>query len=157
MRQIAILLFLTLVPACSPDPARAAWRRGEAITQIVAERARAVDPGASISLRDLAPFRWERLYVVDGTGPGGAGALGDSLGSGWAAVAAARPAALAGDPLLVFLAGGQVIAAAALPAAAAGLAPALVGHGYAPDEAAFRVERAAATADEPNPTPRLVP
>jgi hypothetical protein len=149
------LVILALAMACSPDPSRAAWRRGEAITQIVAERARAVDPGATLSLRDLAPFRWERLYVVDGAGP--QAALRDSLGASWSAVSATAPTAKAGDAVLVFLAGGQVIAAAALPTEAARLAPELVGRGYAPDEAAFHVERAPATADDRNPTPRLVP
>ena len=153
--QRTALILLALLLGCSPDPARAAWRRGEAITQIVAERARAVDPGASLSLRDLAPFRWERLYVVDTGGP--RPALRDSLGASWPAVAAATPAKLAGDVLFVFLARDQVIAAAALPTGAAGLAPELVGRGYLPDEASFRVERAPTTADDRNPTPRLVP
>jgi hypothetical protein len=55
------------------------------------------------------------------------------------------PATRAGAPLLVFPAGGDSVAAAALPADAAALAPELLGRGYAPAEAAFRVARESGT------------
>lgn len=155
VRRTALLLLLILPLACSIDPARAAWRRGEAVTQIVAERSRTVDPGAALSLRDLLPFRWQRMYVVAPDGP--SPALRDSLGASWPAVAAATPAKHAADARLVFLADGQVIAAAAMPTGAAQLAPALVGRGYAPDEATFHVERAPGAVTASSPPPRLVP
>lgn len=132
-------LGVAAVGSCTPDPAATAWRRGEAITQLLAEQARAADPGTALRLGDLAPFRWQRLYVL---APGAPPAtLADSLGAGWLAVAAGGPADAAAAPRLVFLADGQVIAVAALVPAAVTLAPERTGRGYAPDEAVFHVRR----------------
>ncbi|HEU4628940.1 MAG TPA: hypothetical protein VFS08_04320 [Gemmatimonadaceae bacterium] len=154
-RRLALVLMVALTLACAFDAPHAAWRRGEAVTQIVAQRSREVTPGASLNLRDLLPFHWQRMYVVPAGGP--SPALRDSLGASWPAVVAVTPAKLADDALLVFLADGQVIAAAAMPTAAAGLAPELVGRGFAPDEATFHVERAPGKVTPSTPPPRLVP
>ena len=134
--------------ACVRDPATAVWARGETVAQSLAEQVRAVEPGASVSLESVAPFRWERLFIL----PAGAAppAVLDSLGAAWPALARRAPASRPDATRLVFLAGGTVIAAAALPADAARLSGELVGRGYAPAEAVFRVERPRGE------TPRLV-
>ena len=149
MRPRTLAAAFLLAAACAGDPARGVWARGEAVAQLVAEQAREVEPGTTLRLADLAPFRWERLYVL----PGGDAptALADSLGADWPALAAGAPAGREGAPRLVFLAGGAVVAAGALPAAAAELAPELLGRSWPADSAVVRVERRAGA------VPRLVP
>lgn len=139
MRLAALLASVLLLAGCATDPVSTVWRRGEAVVQLLAEQTRGVEPGTAMSLADLVPFRWERLYLVPAAGP--SAAVRDSLGPGWATLAAGAPTDRPGAPLLLFLAGGEVVAAGALPPAAAGLDPALLGRGYAPDEARFRMRR----------------
>lgn len=132
----AALLALAVPPSACGSPADAAWNRGEAVAQLVAERSRR--RGAdSVNLRDLAPFRWERLHLV---APGG-GAAGDALGPAWPAVLAAAPTDRPGAQLLVFTAGGDIVAAAALAPGAARFDAPLLGRSYAPDSATFAVRR----------------
>ena len=138
-----------LLAACAGDSAHVVWTRGEAAAQLVGEQARALPADAPLRLGDITPFRWERLYLLPPGTP--SPALLDSLGPAWPPLAGSAPAGRAGEPRLVFLAGGTVIAAGALPPGAVEVAPELLGRGYAPAEAAFRVERA------PGRVPRLAP
>lgn len=126
--------------ACAGDAGSAVWGRGEAVGQLVQERVSRADGGTRVDLRDMAPFRWEALYVL---------APGTSLDSVHAALGGplpgeARLGAQVPDSatLLVFTAGRDVLAAAFLPRARVEMAPAAAGRRYAPDSAAFRVEAA---------------
>ena len=140
VRRFARTLLLALVAgpaAACGSPADAAWSRGEAVAQLVAERSRR--PRAdTVDLRDLAPFRWERLHLL----APGATTDAAALGPDWPAIAAAAPADRPDAQLLVFTAAGDVVAAAALAPGAARFDAALLGRSFAPDSAAFVVSRA---------------
>ena len=149
MRLRTLAAALLVPAACAGDPARGVWARGEAVAQLVAEQARVAEPGTTLRLADLAPFRWERLYVLPGGGA--ATPLADSLGPDWLALAGGAPTGREGAPRLVFLVGGAVVAAGALPTDAAELAPELLARSWPADSAVVRVERRAGA------VPRLVP
>jgi hypothetical protein len=148
LRAPTLIAATLLAAACVRDPAGTTWARGEAVAQLLAEQVRAVEPGTVLRLADLAPFRWDRLYLLPPGLP--AAAVVDSLGPGWPALADAGPAGRESAPRLVFVAGGAVGAAAALPLDAVELDAALLGRGYAPADAGFRVQRRSGA------TPRLV-
>lgn len=138
---LAVVAGAGTTAACG-SPADAAWSRGEAVAQLVAERSRRAG-AAPVNLRDLAPFRWDRLHLLapGAASPATAGASTDALGPSWPAIAAALPANRPGAQLLVFTAAGDVVAAAALAPDAARFDDALLGRSYAPDSAAFAVRR----------------
>jgi hypothetical protein len=127
-----------LAVACVGDPATAVWGRGEAVVQLVQERATRADDDATLDLADLAPFRWEAMYVLAPGTPADSvqRALGTALPGG------ARVGAAVADSLtlLVFTAGADVLAAAFLPRGRVDVDPAATGRRYGADGARFRVE-----------------
>ena len=125
------------VVGCVADPETAILARGEAMSYVLAEQ---VDRGVgtSINLADLAPFRWDRLYVF---GPGTPMAtVRDSVGGLWPGAARYGSATSDTVSLLVFMADRRVLAAAVHPRRHGDFAPARTGRGYAPSEAVFRVD-----------------
>lgn len=138
-RHVTALLLLLGAPACAGDGGAAVWGRGEAVRQLVQSEVQRADGGSRVDLRDLAPFRWETLYVL---------APGTPADSVTAAIGASLPgAARLGGPqvsdsatLLVFTAGGDVIAAALLPHARVEVDAAATGRRYGPDSAGFRIQ-----------------
>ena len=123
--------------ACARDPESAIRVRGEAMSYVLAEQVeRGV--GTSVNLADLAPFRWDRMYVF---GPGTPiETVRDSVGAPWPGLARYGRATPDTVSLLVFVAERQVLAAAAHPRRRGDFAPARTGRGYAPSEAIFRVD-----------------
>lgn len=144
LRSRLALAALALAPAlaaCFADEDEAVLARGEAVGRLVVERLSENKELETVRLGELSPFRWERLYVfAPGTAPQ---TIVDSLGRPWPLAERTGIAVLDTANLLVFTAGGEVIAATMHPKRYGDFAPALTGRGYAPDEAVFRVERTA--------------
>lgn len=132
---VAVVCATLLVAGCSRDSAILA--RGEAMSYVLAEQ---VDRGVgtSVNLADLAPFRWDRLYVF---GPGTPMAtVRDSVGALWPGAERYGRATPDTVDLLVFTANRTVLAASAHPRRHGDFAPERAGRGYAPAEAVFRVD-----------------
>ena len=134
-------LLAALPAACVGDSAAAVWGRGEAVGQLVQERATRSDSATRIDLGELTPFRWETLHVLAHGTP--ADSVQRALGT--ALPGADRVGAAVADSLtlLVFTAGPDVLAAAFLPRAPVDVAPAAAGRRYGATEARFRVEAVA--------------
>ncbi|HWJ21936.1 MAG TPA: hypothetical protein VNS52_06240 [Gemmatimonadaceae bacterium] len=143
LRSLVAAAATTLVAlatgACARDAESAIRVRGEAMSYVLAEQVeRGV--GTSVNLADLAPFRWDRMYVF---GPGTPiETVRDSVGAPWPGLARYGRATPDTVSLLVFVAERQVLAAAAHPRRRGDFAPARTGRGYAPSEAIFRVDSA---------------
>ena len=133
-----LVLLAAATAACAGDGATAVWGRGEAVGQLVQERATRADSGTRLDLADLAPFRWEAVHVL---------APGTPADSVRARIGAPLPgddrlgAAVADSlTLLVFTSGPDVLAATLIPRGRIDVEPAATGRRYGPTEARFRVE-----------------
>ena len=147
-RACLAALLVVAATACFESADEAIWARGESVGRLVVERLSARDAPEILRLGDLPPFRWERLYLFAPYTP--AQVVTDSLGFAWPGAAASRIAQLDTATLMVFTAGGTVIAATMHPRKYGDFAPDLLNRGYTPAEATFRVERTAEN------TPRFV-
>lgn len=141
LRRVTAALALALVPlaaACAMDEGTAVWGRGEAVGQLVLERATRADSATRLDLRDLAPFRWDSLIVL------APGTPADSVRRALPAPlpGAERIGAMVADTLtlFVFTTGADVLAATLLPRTRMDVDAAATGRRYGPDGAAFRVE-----------------
>ena len=137
--RAALLLALpSLAAGCTGEGATAVWGRGEAVGQLVLERATRADSATRLDLRDLAPFRWDSLVVL------APGTPADSVQRALRAPlpGAERIGAAVADSLtlFVFTAGPDVLAATLLPRTRMDVHAAAVGRRSGPDDAAFRVE-----------------
>ena len=124
--------------ACRGDAATAVWARGEAVGQLVQERATRADEATRIDLGELAPFRWEAAYVLAPGTP--ADSVQRAIGAPLPGAERVGAAVADSLTLLVFTAGGDVLGAAFLPRARVDVDAAATGRRYGPDEARFRVE-----------------
>lgn len=138
---LAALVLAPALAACFADEDEAVLARGESVGRLVVERLTENEAIETVRLGDLSPFRWERLYVF--APHTAAETVVDSLGRPWPLAARTGIAVLDTANLLVFTAGGEVIAATMHPKRYGDFEPALTGRSYTPDEAVFRVERTA--------------
>jgi hypothetical protein len=131
----------TLTLACAPGSG-AEWVRGKAAGGVLAQRVRdTTATGAQpVRLGDLVPFRFDRLYVFGPYTP--ARVVRDSLRIAWPGAAASQIESSDGANLLVFVGGGQVIAAVMQPRELGDFADEARGRGYTPEEANFAVTTA---------------
>ncbi|HEY0971576.1 MAG TPA: hypothetical protein VGE02_11470 [Gemmatimonadales bacterium] len=137
----ALLVVAASVVACFRDADEAVWARGEAVGRLVVERLTENEKLRQVDLAQLAPFRWDRLYVFGPYTP--ARVVTDSLGHPWPGAEASRIAQVDTANLIVFTAGDEVIAATMHPRRYGDFTSELLGRGYAPSEAVFTVERSA--------------
>jgi hypothetical protein len=140
-RPLLAALLVVLAAACFESAEEAMWARGESVGRLMVERLSARDAPEVLRLGDLAPFRWERLYLFAPYTP--PQVVTDSLGFAWPGAEASRIAQVDTATLMVFTAGREVIAATMHPRKYGDFAPALLGRGYTPAEATFRVTRTA--------------
>lgn len=122
---------------CTYDAETAVEARGAAVSYVLAEQVEG-GLGTSLSLADLAPFHWDRLFVFAAGTP--TSTIRDSVPVRWPGLAHYGATVPDSVTLLVFVAGGQVLAAAAHPRTRGDFAPERTGRGYAPAEAVFRVD-----------------
>lgn len=143
LRLLPLLLVATVATttACFRDADEAMWARGEAVGRLVVERLSENEQLREVDLAQLAPFRWERLYLFGPYTP--ARVVTDSLGHPWPGAEASGIAQLDTANLMVFTAGDEVVAATMHPRRYGDFTSDLLGRGYAPSEAVFRVERSA--------------
>jgi hypothetical protein len=142
MRRLLALLAVTATlatTACFRDAEDATWARGEAVGRLVVERLTENEKLRVVDLAQLAPFRWDRLYIFGPYTP--AELVTDSLGHPWAGAEASRIAQVDTANLLVFTSGDEVVAATMHPRRYGDFTTELLGRGYAPAEARFEVER----------------
>src|SRR5512133_103359 len=77
----SLLLATGVLGGCVHDAESAIEVRGEALSYVLAEQVQSVARGTTVNLADLAPFRWERLYVF---APGtSASIIRDSVRVAW--------------------------------------------------------------------------
>ena len=137
LRLTAPLVASLAAASCGADADTAIQVRGEAMSYVLAEQVEG-RIGTVVNLADLAPFRWDRLYVF---GPGTPVAtVRDSVGSSWPGLSHFGAATPDTVNLLIFVGDGRVLAAAAHPRRHGDVAPARVGRGYTPAQALFRVD-----------------
>ena len=144
MRRLTPLLAVVTIistAACFRSEEDAVWARGEAVGRLVVERLTENEKLRVVDLAQLAPFRWERLYIFGPYTP--AQLVTDSLGYPWAGAEASRIAQVDTANLVIFTVDDEVVAATMHPRRYGDFASELLGRGYAPSEAVFRVERSA--------------
>lgn len=144
MRRLVTLLAVTAAlstAACFRSEEDAVWGRGEAVGRLVVERLTENERLRVVDLAQLAPFRWERLYIFGPYTP--AQLVTDSLGHPWGGAEASRIAQVDTASLMIFVAGDEVVAATMHPRRYGDFTSELLGRGYAPSEARFEVERSA--------------
>ncbi len=142
LRPIAAALLLVAAPlACARDADDAVWARGEAVGRLVVERLSENERLETVDLAQLAPFRWERLYLFGPYTP--ASVVTDSLGHAWPGAEASRIAQVDTANLVIFTVGDDVVAATMHPRRYGDFTDDLLGRGYAPAEARFTVTRSA--------------
>lgn len=125
--------------ACSRDPESARWARGEAVGRLVAELLQQKDSVQTINLAELAPFRWDRLYIFapHTTAP----TVEQALGRPWSGAERSGIAQVDTATLLVFMAGDDIVAATMHPRAYGDFAADAATTPRSPAGALFRVER----------------
>lgn len=138
-----LLAALTLAPAaCNRDPESVRWVRGEAVGRLVAELLQQKDSVNSVNLADLAPYRWDSLYIFPPRTS--AAAVGSAMGIEWEGAERSGIAQVDTAALLVFTQGGEVVAATMHPREYGDFVPSatVVGSGAIPsDRARFDVVR----------------
>lgn len=146
-RRLALTMALTMgalaaaVSACSRDPESARWARGEAVGRLVAELLQQKDSVQTVNLAELAPFRWDRLYIFAPHTP--VPAVEQALGSPWSGAERSGIAQVDTAALLVFMAGDDIVAATMQPRAYGDFVPSAGPTARTPARALFRVERKA--------------
>lgn len=138
---LTLILALATLAACSRDPESARWSRGEAVGRLVAELLQQKEPPDSINLADIAPFRWDRLYIF--APHTSAQAVDQALGVTWVGAERSGIAQVDTAALLVFMVGDDIVAATMHPRAYGDFVPSAGGPPRTPARAVFRVERTA--------------
>lgn len=139
---LATALFVgTIVAAsgCSTDAESARWSRGEAVGRLVAELLLKKDSVQTVNLAELAPFRWDRLYIF--APHTSATTVEQALGEPWIGAERSNIAQLDTATLLVFMAGKEIVAATMQPREYGDFTPAASSSPLSPAQALFRVER----------------
>ena len=140
-RLLAALVLVTAVGACTRDPERARWARGESVGRLVAQLLQDADSSARLSLGELAPFRWQHLYIfAPHTSPD---SVRRAIGIDWPGATASGLATADTAALLVFTAEGDVIAATMHPRDYGDFVPVATGQPLDPAEAVFTATRPA--------------
>ncbi len=138
----ATVLFVGAIVAasgCSSDPESARWSRGEAVGRLVAEVLLKKDSVQTVNLAELAPFRWDRLYIfAPYTTPS---TVEQSLGQPWSGAERSNIARVDTATLLVFMAGNEIVAATMQPRDYGDFTPAAGTSPRSPAQALFTVER----------------
>ena len=138
---LAAVLLVVTAAACSRDPERARWARGESVGRLVAQLLQEADTSARLSLGELAPFRWQQLYIfAPRTTPD---SVRRAIGIDWPGAEASGIATADTAALLVFTADGGVIAATMHPRDYGDFVPVATGQPLTPDQAVFRAQRPA--------------
>lgn len=132
---------LAIASACSRDPESARWARGEAVGRLVAALLQQKDTVRSINLAELAPFRWDRLYIFPPHTR--APEVEQSLGAPWSGAERSGIARVDTAALLVFMAGDEIVAATMHPREYGDFVPVAGTAARSREQALFRVERPA--------------
>ncbi len=139
LAKVLLLGAILATGGCSGDPESARWSRGEAVGRLVAEVLQKKDSVRTVNLAELAPFRWDRLYIF--APHTSASAVEQAIGKPWSGAERSNIAQLDTATLLVFMAGDEIVAATMQPrdygdfTAAASVSP------RSPAQGLFRVER----------------
>lgn len=118
-RRLATAAFLTallatsLTSACAGDPESVRWARGEAVGRLVAELLQQKDSVDTVNLADLAPFRWDSLYIFPPRTP--VSVVDSVIAIPWGGAELSGIARVDTAALLVFTDGGEVVAATMHP------------------------------------------
>ena len=113
MRILALGAAILVATACARDPESSRWARGESVGRLVAELLQQKDSVDSVNLADLAPYRWDSLYIFPPhTTPA---AVDSTLGMDWGGAEGSGIAQVDTAALLVFTSGGEVVAATMHP------------------------------------------
>ena len=130
---------LTLIGACTRDAESARWARGEAVGRLVAELLQQKDSVQSINLAELAPFRWDRLYIF--APYTSSSAVEEALGEPWSGAERSGIARVDTAALLVFLAGDDIVAATMHPREYGDFVPVAGTSARSQSQALFRIDR----------------
>ncbi len=138
----ATVLFVGAIVAasgCSSDPESARWSRGEAVGRLVAEVLLKKDSVQTVNLAELAPFRWDRLFIFAPYTT--TSTVEQSLGQPWSGAERSNIARVDTATLLVFMTGNEIVAATMQPRDYGDFTPAASTSPLSPGQALFRVER----------------
>lgn len=141
-RSIALTVALgalAVIGACNRDVESARLARGEAVGRLVAELLQQKDSVQYINLAELAPFRWDRLYIF--APHTSAAAVDAAIGEPWSGAELSGIARVDTATLLVFLAGREIVAATMHPRDYGDFVPVAGMSARSPAQARFRIDR----------------